>query len=153
MKFMASLATLLVVGLLIICFVIPFDRVPHSDERTVDDPRGEFSDIVGFVLPKSATEIVASDDHGGFHGDGTFRLTARVPIPDVEQMLSTPAPWNTQWVTYSQLPQQAKRQVSESHHARFAARERCCDSLEWHNGDILAVDPKDGSLALVSWDY
>jgi hypothetical protein len=68
-------------------------------------------------------------------------------------MLSTPAPWNTQWVTYSQLPEQAKRQVSENHHARFAARERCCDSLEWHNGDILAVEPKDGSLALVSWDY
>ena len=153
MKLIASLAAIFSLCLLVIYLAIPFDRSTNTDQRIVKDPSGDFFDIVGFPLPTSAANIFASDDHGGFHGDGTFQLIAQISIGDIQQLLSGPAPWNTDWVEYSQLHEKAQGQVSRNLTARFAARERCCDTLEWHNGDILAIDPTNGTLTLISWDY
>ena len=153
MKFIASLSALFALGLLVIYMDIPFDRSAHSDLRTVRDPHRDFSRIVGISLPTSAIQIVATDDHGGFHGDGTFELTARISRDETQQLLSQSAPWNSEWVEYSQLHEKAQRHISQNQNARYAARERCCESIEWHNGEILAIDPTDGTLHLVSWDY
>jgi hypothetical protein len=153
MKFIASLSALFALGLVVIFLDIPFDRSVNTDLRTVRDPHGEFSRIAGIPLPTSAIQIVATDDHGGFHGDGTFELTARISRIESQQLLSHSAPWTSEWVEYSQLHEKAQRRISQNHIARYAARERCCESIEWHNGDILAIDPADGTLHLISWDY
>jgi hypothetical protein len=153
MKFIASLSALFALGLLVIYLDIPFDRSVNSDLRTVRDPHREFSRIAGIPLPTSAIQIVATDDHGGFHGDGTFELSARIARGESQRLLSQSAPWNSEWVEYSQLHEKAQRRISQNQNARYAARERCCESIEWHNGEILAIDPTDGTLHLVSWDY
>jgi len=153
MKFVANLAMLFALGLLVIYIGIPFNRSANSDLRTVSDPHGDFSRIAGIPLPTSAMQIVASDDHGGFHGDGTFELTARISRDESQRLLSQSVPWTSEWVEYYQLHKKAQGHISRNPNARYAARERCCQSLEWHNGDILAVDPIDGTLHLISWDY
>ena len=153
MKFVIGLLTIFTTGFLLIYLTFLSPHNSASDIGTVTDPRGDYSRITGMQLPRTTVNIVASDSHGGFHGDGTFQLSAILQSEDVELTLAASAPWNSRWRRYSELSGEEKRRVSRNETAFFATRERCCESIPWHNGDVLSLDPTNGRLELISWDY
>lgn len=43
--------------------------------------------------------------------------------------------------------------VLDSKDIMYSASERCCDTIEWHNGTLLIVDPVKNRVWLSSWDF
>jgi hypothetical protein len=120
------------------------------------------------------------DTHSGFLGDGERYLVADVGPKVVERWLSDEPPWgNADWkpgpvpaeigfhcsfgfkglsvttsVTSAEYhgPTELTRILS-SRNVSYAARARGPQSMRWHNGDLLILEPQSGALWLSSWDW
>jgi hypothetical protein len=169
----ATAAMLTVVG-------IPELLVRHRFREVVTNPGGDFVKITGLGWPASAKVLAVDDDHGGFQGEGEFYLVFDASPETLKQWLARPAPWRATWQqgpvphdiaghcgfgfrNGGTLDADAEARYAEGwDHVRalltskniwYVARERCCESLRWHNGELLAVEPGTGRVWLSSWDF
>ncbi|MBX9790358.1 MAG: hypothetical protein K2Y37_15680 [Pirellulales bacterium] len=144
------------------------------------DSASDFKFITGLVMPKGALVVRTADDHGGFHGDGEFYLVFKADRKSLVKLLADEPPWGDRWQTSpvpglmgfgNQFGWQSKFSADEGHAAidatrpdraayafhapsmRYSAQERCCQTLPWHNGSLLIVDPESGYVWLSVWDF
>ncbi len=148
---------------------------------TPRSPKIVFERETGFMWPASSKVISAGDDHGGFVGDGEFHLVLQVDDETVADLLETPpatplsnwqigpvpteigfhCSFGTQGVSamsinggplhYSGDPE--LENVLGSDAIMYSANERCCETIEWHNGILLIVDPRSNKVWLSIWDF
>ena len=139
-----------------------------------------FASETGIEIGANWKLIVSGDEHVGFVGDGETYFVFRVPPAEIQKLLASAAPWSAKWKAgpvehevgfhckfdtagvgygssidglneYSGDPTLVS--LLSSDQIRYAAKERCCDSLRWHNGHLLIVDPVDSKVWLSIWDF
>ena len=148
---------------------------------TPPNPQTVFERETGFAWPAKSEVISSGDDHGGFVGDGEFHIVLQVEEETVTKLLhAQPAAPLSNWQTgpvpteigfhcrfgtngvsamsvnggpthYSGNPE--LEDVFGSDSIMYSAHERCCESLEWHNGTLLIVDPRTNKVWLSVWDF
>ena len=171
----------LLLSMVSICFlvgVISFGvRKTH---HVLDDPAAAFTQRTGLPWPESASIVSASDDHAGF-GEGELHIIFDVQPADFARLLNGPSPWGkSEWQRGPVPPEigfhchfgtsgvamtQAGNKPAEysgdpklvnllgSHDVLYDANERCCESLRWHNGSLLVMDPATHRVWLSIWDW
>ncbi|WP_146403081.1 hypothetical protein [Planctomycetes bacterium CA13] len=148
---------------------------------TPPSPQTVFERETGLAWPTNATIISTGDDHGGFMGDGEFHVVLHVEDATVSRLLRLqPATPLSNWqagpvpteigfhcnfgttgvsamsmdggpMHYSGDPE--LEDVLGSNAIMYSAHERCCDTIEWHNGTLLIVDPRFNKVWLSIWDF
>jgi hypothetical protein len=117
---------------------------------------GEFH-VVLDVQPDEIDRLLNSNPPWG-------QAWQRGPIP---MEIGTHCDFGTQGVHVAQsfssldFPPQAPKYVGDqrlvnlfiSEDVFFAANERCCPTLRWHNGSLLAVDQRNNRIWLSVWDF
>jgi hypothetical protein len=144
-------------------------------------PQSVFERVTGLDWPPNATVLSSGDDHGGFMGDGEFHVVLSVDDETVAELLrSRPATPLSNWQAgpvpteigfhcnfgtkgvsamsidggpahYSGDPE--LEDVLGSNAIMYTAHERCCDTIEWHNGTLMVVDPRHNKVWLSIWDF
>ncbi|MEZ6102170.1 MAG: hypothetical protein R3E01_36720 [Pirellulaceae bacterium] len=132
----------------------------------------------GFRVPLGAKVITTGDSHGGFHGDGEFHLVFDTRTSTIDKWLVQPPPWgNPTWlkgpvpgsigfhakfgtdgvgahsvdgINYKYSGDEQLASLLSSPDIWYAARERQSD---WHNGDLLIVDPTANRIWYAEWDF
>ncbi len=113
--------------------------------------------LTGIELSEQSRVDLAVDDHGGLLGDGTLQISISLAPGEAQAITQTRTlvgPWQ-----FGFVPQQdrafrhAEPSALSAKAAWFAAEERCCEDLRWHNGSVLAVSHDDSRLFLGVWDY
>lgn len=159
---------------------IPELIVRDRFREVVTNPGGDFVRITGLGWPTPAKVLAVDDDHGGFQGEGEFYLVFDASPATLKRWLAGPGPWQATWQqgpvphdvaahcgfgfrsTEARDAAASRRYTQSWDHLRtllsskniwYVARERCCESLRWHNGELLAVDPGTGRVWLSSWDF
>jgi len=122
----------------------------------------------------------SGDEHGGFTGDGETHFVFHVPKVAIDELLASRPPWSKTWtagpvpheigfhcffgtdgVAYSSGDGRPNEYLGEpklvtllsSQDIHYDAKERCCDSLRWHNGHLLVIDPNSSTIWLSIWDF
>ncbi len=122
-----------------------------------------FRFYTGLWWPSNARVIARGDDHGGFHGDGEFYVVIETDEQTIQKWLSGSAPWG-QECEHGPVPDEISYHCSfgdysvswrtfNSNQVWYAAKERCCSSLRWHNGDLFIVDPQAKTVWFCVWDF
>ena len=131
----------------------------------------------GTVLAGGARVVRSGDSHGGFQGEGEFYLVFRVDGATIRRWLSGAAPGGGGWLrgpvpgkvgfhtTFGYEPT-GFRMPGSSYTGRgelvrllgsgeiwYAAWGRGHDSMPWHNGDLLIVDPRTRLVWFSVWDW
>ncbi len=142
--------------------------------------RLHFADSTGLAWPPNGSLVRSVDSHGGFLGDGEFYVVFDADEATIQKWLEGPAPWGGNW-RHGPIPGEAGIHCSfgtsgvswggvvgkpssysgdkelvdllSSTSVIFAARERCCASLPWHNGNLLIIDPGSRRVWLSVWDF
>ncbi len=142
-------------------------------------PQAVFERATGFAYPLNAKVISAGND--GFMTDGEFHIVIYVDDETVSQFLRTqPAAPLSNWqvgpvpteigshcafgtediglrsvnggpMHYAGDPELVELFSSDG--IMYSAHERCCDSIRWHNGTLLIVDPRTNKVWLSIWNY
>ena len=148
--------------------------------ETVENPAAYFEAQTGLIWPDSADILSVDDTHGGFHGDGEFHVVFKTDSETIQKYLNGAAPFDVSWQT-GPIPHEigfhcsfgtdgvsvgtvnngpeeywgdsTLRDVLGSGKVYFAAQERCCESLRWHNGHLIVVDPRSNKVWLSVWDF
>ena len=156
-----------------------FTSINFSSTQT--KPRNSvFTEETGIEIRSNWKLISSGDSHGGMMGDGETHFVFRVPQPDIEQLLNSSPPWSAAWLTgpveheigfhcnfgtsgvswqsasdspekYSGNPGLVS--VLSASQTRYDAKERCCESLRWHNGHLLVIDPLKCEIWFSKWDF
>jgi hypothetical protein len=143
------------------------------------DSASDFKFYTGLAMPEGASVVRTGDDHGGFQGDGEFYLVFEADPEALSKWLADAPPWGKSWqagplpseMTFQNMfgwqesglldlpepdahlnPDRAEN-VLNSTRVRYSAEERCCQTLPWHNGSLLIVDPESGYVWLSVWDF
>ena len=138
-----------------------------------------FTAETGVAVGKNWELLSSGNDHGGMMGDGETFFVFRLPQADVAEILNSPPPWSDDWQTGpveheigfhcnfgtsgvswhssagvdEYLGDPTLKSVLSSGQIRYDAKERCCDSLRWHNGHLLVIDPENSQVWLSIWDF
>lgn len=153
----------------------------EPNHRVVTDPGGDFTHYTGLAWPASASVVSSGDTSIDFLGDDEFYLVFDVDHTTLEKWLSKSPPWNhNKWKRgpvpgdigwhcsfgssglgfssvdagsnkYTEDPQVVN--LLSSKEIWYVVKERCCESLHWHNGDVLIIDLKQNRVWLSSWDF
>ncbi|HTE19503.1 MAG TPA: hypothetical protein VK689_14130 [Armatimonadota bacterium] len=143
-------------------------------------PNEQFRQATGLKWPETARLVARDDDHGGIMGEGEFYLILQADAATLGKWLAGPAPWAASWKrgpvpgelgfhcgfgtegvgwgsTNGAPPEYTGDarliRVLGSKDVWYAERNRCCDGMEWHNGDLLVLDPQSGKVWLAVWDF
>ena len=147
----------------------------------VSDAPVVFTQQTGLPWPATASKIAIGDNHGGFHGDGELYMTFEVDRTTLTTWLAGPAPWGQGTWKQEPIPPDIALRASfgttraqlvstnggppeyrgnsqlislfGSPDNRYAASERCCQSIPWHNGSLLVIDSKHNRVWLSVWDF
>ncbi|MEM1069151.1 MAG: hypothetical protein AAGI63_09665 [Planctomycetota bacterium] len=139
-------------------------------------PQSVFERETGLNWPPNASIVSTGDDHRGLLGDGEFHVVFTVDDETVAELLSNPSNWRSGPVPieiglncsfgtngvsamsidggtthYTGNPE--LEDVLGSSEVIYTAHERCCDTIEWHNGTLLIVDPRHNKVWLAIWDF
>ncbi|HWL08917.1 MAG TPA: hypothetical protein VNQ76_10950 [Planctomicrobium sp.] len=139
-----------------------------------------FTNATGFQTDSDWQVLNAGDDHGGFMGDGETFVILKVSQKAIDQFLESSPPWSKEWqtgpvphdigshrrfgadgvISYSVngLPNRYSGntklvELLSSSEIFYDAKERCCETLRWHNGDLLIISPQDQTVWLSLWDF
>lgn len=141
-----------------------------------------FARITGIPWQPDFTLVKHRDDHRGLLGDGEFAVVAVVPPTTVASLLAAAPPWGVKWNTgpvdgeigfhcsfiYSDAPgvegdgtgaawyvggAEEVRAVLSSRDTMWCAMQRGHESMPWHNGNLLIVEPASNRLWLSVWDF
>lgn len=164
----------LVLVVLLCCGVLFYATRPPNPETV-------FERETGLEWPADATIVSVGDDHGGFMGDGEFHVVLRVEDSTISRLLQLqPASSLSNWqegpvpteigfhcsfgtagvsatsrgggpMRYTGDPE--LEDVLRSNAIMYSAHERCCDTIPWHNGTLLIVDPSSNKVWLSIWDF
>ena len=147
--------------------------------ETVENPGANFEEYTQLDWPEKAEVISVGDTHGGFNGDGEFYLVFKTDKTTITKYLNGLAAFEKSWqlgpITknigfqpqfgtggidisrinngpeeYSGDPQHIDVVLSDE--VYFSAKERCCESIRWHNGSLLIIDPRLNKVWLSVWD-
>ena len=156
--------------------------VPARFREVVNDPGAEFTELTGLPWPRSAKVIACEDTHGGFHGDGEFYLVFQTDKGTLKGWLAKPPPWKGKTWVSGPIPSEIGIKccfgpsgedvdwVSDDRGSRYAgdrklvrmlssrriqyvAKETCCASMRWHNGQELIIDVEAAKVWLCIWDF
>ncbi|HUE15631.1 MAG TPA: hypothetical protein VMR25_15800 [Planctomycetaceae bacterium] len=145
---------------------LPSLLFPGQFRKTVKDPAVEFTEYTKLQWPGSAVVVTVGDDHGGWHGDGEFRLVFDADKDTLVRWLAQKPPWgDAEWksgpvpddiaghcfVALSNGPDH--RQGLADSHVRYCAHDFKLSNIPWHNGKLLAIDPNAGRVYLSWWDF
>ena len=148
---------------------------PRRFRDHVANPIGEFEKVTGLSCPASTQPVLSEDTHGGFHGDGKLYIALRAKQEVVEGWLADRPPWDAQQWRRGPVPieigihcslpgrriwsisgkyegDQQSRELLESEHVWYAAKDRGPSSIRWHNGSLLLIDTKSDTAWLFVWD-
>lgn len=170
----------LLIGMTAITLVFVYFLAGFGSDQSTTPPNTVFTTETGIEIGDDWQLIASGDDHGGFVGDGETYFVFSVPTADIENLLASPALWSNDWlhgpvdhaigyhcgfgiggVGYSSSSNGTKEysghqrlaSLLSSTQIRYDAKERCCESLRWHNGHLLIVDPENGKIWLSVWDF
>jgi len=169
-------ASLIIVSIAILSFVgaVAYFVVPPN-------ARMSFQRETGLDWPSGATIVSVGDTHGGFLGDGEFHVILDVDDSAINQLLKTlpkaplskwtpgPVPgiigvhcrFGTDGVSVGSHNDEPEHYVGDpelvsmfgSPDVMYSAQEYCCESLPWHNGTLIVVDPTAKRIWLSIWDF
>ena len=136
---------------------------PGRFRETVDDPSADFTEKTGLPWPSSGNLIKADDTHGGFHGDGDFYLVFSVDKETFSRWKSQKPPWGASRWERGPVPSEIASRcmfgdakgwcAPASTDLFYVARARGPESMRWHNGDLLVLDPEGRVVWLYVWDF
>jgi len=153
---------------------------PSRYRDVVDDPGGDFTLSTGLEWPATASVISVDDTHGGFLGDGEFHIIFDTDRATLEKWLAESPPWEQHNWKSGPVPNEIRYccsfglggvssrsynggpieyagdtellRVLSSNQIWYAAKERCCESLRWSNGNLLIIDFVNNRVWLCNWD-
>ncbi len=134
-------------------------NVPERFRESVEDPGSDFESQTGLAWPDNAEILSVDDTHGGFHGDGEFHVVFKTDPKTIQEYLDGPAPFGGSW-RKAPVPSEigsycvcSSETISGSDEIHFFAEERGPESMRWHNGLLLVVDPSTNKVCLSVWDF
>jgi hypothetical protein len=154
--------------------------VPDRFRETVEDPGSDFERQTGLAWPDNAEILSVDDTHGGFHGDGEFHVVFKTDAETIQEYIKGRAPFEGSWRN-GPVPHEIGVHcnfgsegvfvigdsngrteyagdssligVLESDEVYFAAKDRGPESIQWHNGHLLVLDPTTNKVWLSVWDF
>ena len=172
-----------VIALALICLVVsgcgPIVRRPSMSE---EQAKQSFAKVTGIPWHSDFAMVKHRDEHAGFVGDGEFAVVAIVPATTIASVLAVPPPWGPNWHTgpvdgeigfhcsfiYPDAPgvsgagtgdfsyfggTEEVRSILSSTNTKWCAKQRGPESMPWHNGNLLIVEPASNRLWLSVWDF
>jgi hypothetical protein len=149
--------------------------------EVVDNPGADFTRATGLAWPQGAKVVSVGDDHGGMMGDGEFHVVFDTDEATLKKWLASPCPWQPRKWQRGPVPTEIGfhcrfgtdgvaairidggpskyvgdrelEQLLRSQTIWYAAKERCCESLRWHNGHLLVIDCATNRVWLSVWDF
>lgn len=144
-------------------------------------PQRAFESETGLKWPSGAVIVSSGANHDGFHGDGELHVVFDLAQSEIDYLLATqprspmsrwqsgPVPteigfhcsFGTDGVGAMSVDDGQAEYFGDGELERllgsseilYSAHERCCDSLRWHNGTLLVVDPRNRRVWLSIWDF
>ena len=134
----------------------------------------------GISVGDGWSEIDSGDEHGGFVGDGESFAIFQLTQDAIDTLVNSAPPWSTEWkpgpvpgeigfhcsfgtdgVAFGDPIEQVGSysgnellvRVLGSQHVLFDAKERCCDTIRWHNGHLIVIDPASRTVWLSVWNF
>ncbi|TWU21236.1 hypothetical protein [Novipirellula artificiosorum] len=134
----------------------------------------------GIEMGDGWSEVDSEDEHGGFVGDGETFAVFKLTQPAIDKLIESKPPWSAGWqsgpvpgdiglhcdfgtdgVAFGGLIGEAGTYTGDellvrllgSQRVIYDAKERCCDSLPWHNGNLIVIDPDTKTVWLSVWDF
>ncbi len=124
-------------------------------------------------------EIESGDERSGLVGDGETFAVFRLTQASLDNLLNSAPPWSAQWQKgpvpaevglncrfgTDRVYAESNKQVSGysgnktlihllgSQQILFDAKQRCCDTMPWHNGNLIIIDPSSRTVWLSAWDF
>lgn len=180
--FSVAVAVVFALPVIFVVDMALFETEPADQSVLTKPPEALFSQYTGLEWPATATIVSTGDGHRGmFNNEGEFHLVFDTDLATLDEWLAEPPPWQqSQWKRgpvpteigfhcnfgsdgvaavsdegktseYSGDPQLV--QLLGSNRIWYAAHERCCKSLRWHNGSLLVIDLKNNRGWLSVWDF
>jgi hypothetical protein len=124
-----------------------------------NNPVRIFQRLTGYSMPEAAIIRIAEREPIVFHGDSMTYLVLDVETSYVDSLLNGPPPWGKGWVRgpiNPRIPHCFKADklkmfsIPENDGIFYGVRNRFGD---YHNGELLALDPVHGRVWFASWDY
>ena len=110
--------------------------------------------LVFDVDEKSITEILNQQPESPQPEQWAFSEWQSGPVPAEigrGRRFETKATYSTQ--AHSSVTQEEVAQVFEHEDIFYSASERCCDTIPWHNGTLIVIDPNENRVWVSGWDY
>jgi hypothetical protein len=177
-----AVAGVLALPVIVVIDLALFETAPADQSVLTKPPEALFSQYTGLEWPATATIVSTGDGHSGlFNNEGEFHLVFDTDRATLDEWLAGLPPWQqSQWKRgpvpteigfhcnfgsdgvaavshdgktseYSGDPQLVQR--LGSNRIWYAAQERGCKSLRWHNGSLLVIDLKNHRGWLSVWDF
>ena len=166
--------------LVVVCAGLPLVFFPgRSVKQGISSPQFVLS-ATGLSVTDGWVEVASGDEHAGFMGDGERFAIFQLTQAAFDEFVGSAAPWSTQWqegpvpgeiglhckfgtdgVAFggatgqvgSYSGNESLVQLLGSQEVLFDAKERCCDSIPWHNGHLMVIDPSSKKVWLSVWDF
>lgn len=163
-----------------VCAGIPLVFWPGRPvKRAISAPDFVLSET-GIAVTDDWTEIDSEDEHGGFVGDGETFAIFKLKQEAIDTLIESAPPWSDEWqsgpvpgeigfhcsfgtdgVSFggpigepgSYLGNESLVDLLGSKLILFDAKERCCDTISWHNGHLIVIDPNARTVWLSVWDF
>ncbi len=164
----------LVGGIIVLFIGIPGRDSPKTPLQSV------FTAETDISVGEDWRLLDSGDEHGGWAGDGETYFIFHVPTHAIDVILASKSPWSETW-TQGPVPHETGFHCSfgtggvgygsvdggpheywgepklvtllSSQDIYYDAKERCCDSIRWHNGHLLVIDPASSTIWLSIWDF
>ncbi len=153
--------------LVAVCAGLPLLFSPgRSVKQDISAPQFVLA-ATGISVTNGWVELESGDEHAGFVGDGETFAIFQLTQAAIDALVNSAPPWSTQWQK-GPVPGEigfhckfgtddvafgGVVQLLGSEEVLFDAKERCCDSIPWHNGHLIVIDLKSKMVWLSVWDF
>ena len=144
--------------------------------------RQRFATTTGIGWDSTFEVVGYRNTHAGFTGDGEYAIILSAPSVTISRILASPPPFGETWrngpvdveigyhcsFIYAESPvafgigtdhpeysggSDEVLAILSSKEARWCAKQRGPDSMPWHNGDLLIIEPSTNRVWLSAWDF
>ena len=181
--FTPNAAVRLTIGLcfmVAVCAGLPLILSPgRSVKKGISAPQFVLA-ASGISVTDGWIEVESGDEHGGFVGDGETFAIFQLTQAAIDGLVDSAPPWSAKWqegpvpgeigfhckfgtdgVGFggpsgeggSYFGNESLVRLLGSQDVLFDAKERCCDSIPWHNGHLIVIDLKSKKVWLSVWDF
>lgn len=173
----------IVVGLILLvggCSLLPLILFPQRSS-VVASPAETFRELTEIQFGDAWEVVATGESHGGMVGDGETFIILQLPEEGITALLESKPPWSADSWLHGPVPpvigfhcgfgtdgvgtgssnggapqyfgNKELVDLFSSPDVFYAAKERCCDNLRWHNGHLIIVDPREKKVWLSVWDF